>query len=77
MNAPRRLSCARRAGCTVLACVAVLANAAFCGILSNPHDRYGARIIWLISFTMAIAALQFAAERKNAPQLDPYAPPVR
>ena len=57
--------------------IAVLANAAFCGILSNPHDRYGARIIWLISFTVAIAALQFAAERKTAPQLGPYAPPVR
>jgi hypothetical protein len=57
--------------------VAVVANAAFCGILSNPHDRYGARIIWLISLTVAIAALQFAAERKTAPQLDPYAPPVR
>ncbi len=57
--------------------IAVLANAAFCGILSNPHDRYGARIIWLISLTVAIAALQFAAERKTAPQLDPYAPPMR
>ena len=58
--------------------IAVLANAAFCGILSNPHDRYGARIIWLVSFTVAIAALQFAVERKTAPRrLDPYAPPVR
>ncbi len=57
--------------------IAVLANAAFCGILSNPHDRYGARVIWLISLMVAIAALQFAAERKTAPQLDPYAPPVR
>jgi hypothetical protein len=57
--------------------IAVLANAAFCGILSNPHDRYGARIIWLVSFTVAIAALQLAAERKGTPQLDPYAPPVR
>ena len=57
--------------------VATLANAAFCGILSNPHDRYGARIVWLISLTIVIAALQFAAERKTAPQLDPYAPPVR
>jgi hypothetical protein len=57
--------------------IAVLANAAFCGILSNPHDRYGARIIWLISLTVAIAALQFAADRKTAPHLDPYLPPVR
>ncbi len=57
--------------------VAVVANAAFCGILSNPHDRYGARVIWLISLAVGIAALQFVAERKTAAQLDPYAPQVR
>jgi hypothetical protein len=57
--------------------IAVLANAAVCGILSNPHDRYGARIVWLAGFAVAIAALQFAAERKAAAQLDPYTPPVR
>lgn len=27
--------------------LAILGNAAVCGILSNPHDRYGARIAWL------------------------------
>lgn len=31
---------------TVVA-LAILANAAVCGALSNPHDRYGARIVWL------------------------------
>jgi hypothetical protein len=27
--------------------LAILANAAVCGMLANPHDRYGARIVWL------------------------------
>jgi hypothetical protein len=27
--------------------LAFLANAFVCGALSNPHDRYGARIVWL------------------------------
>jgi hypothetical protein len=35
--------------------VAILANAAICGILSNPHDRYGARIVWLATFVVLIA----------------------
>jgi hypothetical protein len=36
---------------------AVLANAAVCGVFSNPHDRYGARIVWLASLTVLIALL--------------------
>jgi hypothetical protein len=31
---------------TVVA-LAILANAAVCGALANPHDRYGARMVWL------------------------------
>jgi hypothetical protein len=38
--------------------VAVLANAFACGALSGPHDRYGARIAWIATFTAAIAILQ-------------------
>jgi hypothetical protein len=37
--------------------IAVVANAAVCGVFSNPHDRYGARIVWLASLTVLIAAL--------------------
>ena len=36
---------------------AVLANAAVCGVFSNPHDRYGARIVWLASLTVLLAVL--------------------
>ena len=35
---------------------AILVNAAVCGALSNPHDRYGARLIWLALLTVGIAA---------------------
>jgi hypothetical protein len=31
--------------------VAILANAFICGVLSGPHDRYGARIVWIATLT--------------------------
>ncbi len=36
---------------------AVLANAAVCGVFSNPHDRYGARIVWLAGLTVLVAII--------------------
>jgi hypothetical protein len=44
--------------------VAILANAMLCGALSDPHDRYGARIVWIASFAALIAALKALRERK-------------
>ena len=38
-----------------MAALAVLANAAVCGALSNPHDRYGARMVWIAALVGAIA----------------------
>jgi hypothetical protein len=35
--------------------LALLANAFICGALSNPHDRYGARMVWLASLAVALA----------------------
>jgi hypothetical protein len=35
--------------------LALLANAAFCGVISNPHDRYGSRIVWIAAFAVALA----------------------
>ena len=47
--------------------VALLANAFVCGALSGPHDRYGARVAWVASFTVVLAVLQaidtFTVER--------------
>ncbi|HMJ42502.1 MAG TPA: hypothetical protein VK522_09495, partial [Pseudolabrys sp.] len=36
----------------------LLANAFVCGALSNPHDRYGARVVWLATFAVGLAALR-------------------
>lgn len=41
--------------------LAILGNAAVCGIISNPHDRYGARIGWIAVFAFALAAWRAAA----------------
>jgi hypothetical protein len=35
--------------------VALIGNAAICGILSGPHDRYQSRVIWLASLAVMIA----------------------
>lgn len=34
----------------------MLANAFVCGVFSGPHDRYGARMVWIATFVVAIAA---------------------
>ena len=34
--------------------VSVLANAFVCGALSNPHDRYGARLTWLAPLALML-----------------------
>ena len=36
--------------------VAFLSNAFICGALSNPHHRYGARLIWLAPLVVILAA---------------------
>jgi hypothetical protein len=44
----------------------LLGNAFICGALSNPHDRYGARVIWL-AVLVVILALARAANRLGRP----------
>jgi len=43
--------------------LAILANAFICGALSGPHDRYGARIVWLATFTVAVALMRYRTRR--------------
>jgi len=38
--------------------LAILANAVVCGTLSNPHDRYGARLAWVPLTVAALALLR-------------------
>jgi hypothetical protein len=35
---------------------ALLGNAFVCGVISGPHDRYGARLAWVATFVVLIAA---------------------
>jgi len=47
--------------------LAILANAFVCGALSNPHDRYGARIAWLAVFVVILAVPRWRATRLGPP----------
>jgi hypothetical protein len=44
-------------------CVALLGNAFICGTISGPHDRYGARMVWIATFVALIAAARYFAKR--------------
>jgi hypothetical protein len=45
------------------ATLAVLGNAFICAVISGPHDRYGARMAWVATFVVLIAAVrQFFGE---------------
>ncbi|MBI2716803.1 MAG: hypothetical protein HYX37_20500 [Rhizobiales bacterium] len=45
--------------------LALLANAFVCGALSNPHDRYGARMVWLAVFACALALAQVLPQARG------------
>jgi len=40
---------------------AVLGNAFICAVISGPHDRYGARLAWVATFVVLIAACRYFA----------------
>lgn len=48
----------RRVQSTLLGFVLVtlIGNAAICGILSGPHDRYQSRLMWIVPFAVLLAA---------------------
>jgi len=39
---------------TATAMLALLGNAMVCGAVSNPHDRYGARMVWIGAFIVLL-----------------------
>ncbi len=52
---------------TLLAAVtatALLGNAFICGVISGPHDRYGARMVWVATFAVLIAAFRHFVDDK-------------
>jgi hypothetical protein len=60
----RRLDDLTLLAATVLC--ALLGNAFVCGVISGPHDRYGARLAWLATSVLLIAAVRHFA-RDDAP----------
>jgi hypothetical protein len=38
--------------------VAILANAAVCGAVSSPHDRYGARLAWIATLAVVLVPMR-------------------
>ncbi|MEA2792826.1 MAG: hypothetical protein QOI87_206 [Bradyrhizobium sp.] len=38
--------------------LALLGNAFICGVISGPHDRYGARMAWVATFVVLIAVIR-------------------
>jgi hypothetical protein len=51
---------------------ALLGNALICGVISGPHDRYGARLVWISTFTVLLAAARYFGE--DEPEADLTAP---
>ena len=57
----------RAYGDLALVCIlALLANAFVCGGLANPHDRYGARVVWLAVFTAGLALVRLYEQRAGS-----------
>ncbi len=47
--------------------IALLGNAVVCGAFANPHDRYGARVVWLAMLVIIIAFARARATRLGPP----------
>jgi hypothetical protein len=41
---------------------ALLGNAVICGVISGPHDRYGARLAWIATLTVLLVAARYFGE---------------
>ena len=44
--------------------LALLGNAFLCGVISGPHDRYGARMAWIATFVVLIALARYLLASK-------------
>jgi hypothetical protein len=51
------------------ALLALLANAAVCGIFANPHDRYGARLIWIATLVVVLVPWRAVGGEPGRPDL--------
>jgi hypothetical protein len=48
--------------------LALLANALVCGVFANPHDRYGARLVWLAPLVVVLTAWRLVAQHLSERQ---------
>ena len=55
-------------GFVIMVLLGITANAFVCGAVSQPADRYGARVIWLLPFLATILAILWASERRRVDQ---------
>ncbi|MEY9128007.1 hypothetical protein [Bradyrhizobium yuanmingense] len=46
--------------------LALLGNAFICGVISGPHDRYGARMVWVATFVVLMAVARRLGEDGKA-----------
>lgn len=46
--------------------LALLGNAFICGVISGPHDRYGARMVWVATFVVLMALFRAFGEDEPA-----------
>lgn len=53
--------------------VSLFGNAFICGALSNPHDRYQSRLVWIATLVMLMAALRHLRAGKG--RRYPFTPP--
>ncbi|SFO69995.1 hypothetical protein SAMN05216330_104239 [Bradyrhizobium sp. Ghvi] len=53
--------------------LALLGNAFICGVISGPHDRYGARMVWVATFVVLMAMFRSAGDDETADELSPPA----
>ena len=47
--------------------IALFGNAFLCGVLSGPHDRYGARMVWIATLVVVIAGILRGGDRPLRP----------
>ncbi|WP_376093546.1 hypothetical protein ACE7GA_25715 [Roseomonas sp. CCTCC AB2023176] len=52
---------------TALLIVGVAVNAGATGALSGPHDRYGARVVWVMVFGAVVLGARAGASRQASP----------
>ena len=54
---------------------ALLGNALICGVISGSHDRYGARLVWIATFTVLLAAARFFEDDDEPEATEALLPP--